>query len=75
MDTPNSNDTKIKVVSVCCAPSAGWAAFWGILLITLGGLGLLSTVVPLQSIGRYILPALLVLWGGTILFNLRQARS
>jgi hypothetical protein len=33
---------------------------------------LLSAIVPLEHIGRYILPAFLVLWGGYILFSLRQ---
>ncbi len=75
MDTQNNNETKVQYVPVCCAPGSGWAAFWVILLILLGGLGLLSTFVPAQHLGRYILPAFLLLWGGYLLLNLRQVRA
>ncbi len=75
MDNSNANKSKTEYVAVCCTPSAWWAAFWGIVLISLGGLSLLGTVIPLQHVGRYILPAILILWGGAILLNLRQKRA
>ncbi len=73
MDT--SNEIKNKYIAVCCVPSAGWAVFCGVLLITLGGLALLGAFIPLAHIGSYILPALLIIWGGAILVNLRLSRS
>jgi hypothetical protein len=72
MNTSNASETKTKYVGMCCAPSAGGAIFWGILLVLLGGLGLLSAIMPLEHLARYILPAFLVLWGGYILFSLHQ---
>ncbi len=72
MDIENS--TKNQAAQACCRASApGRSAFWGILLVILGGLGLLSNLVPLHNIGGYILPALLMLWGGFILFNSRRS--
>ncbi len=77
MNTTDVNKTNQEVVAMCCccAPSRVWAAFWGIVLISLGGLSLVNTVIPLQNVGRYILPAFLILWGGFILFNLRRTRT
>ncbi len=72
MNTQNTNKTVIQPVMVCCAHSTSRAIFWGIVLIVLGGLGFLNTLVPLRHLGSYVLPALLVLWGGFILFNIRQ---
>ena len=71
----NSENTNQKPYSrTCCGASTGrWTAFWGILLVILGGLGLLSNFFPLQHLGGYILPAFLLLWGAFILFNLRQS--
>ena len=74
MDNPNVNDSKTVYVYGCCAPGTGQAVFWGIVLILLGGLGLISAFAPLQHLGRYILPAFLVLWGIDILFS-RRTRS
>ena len=77
MNTQNTHEDKGSYVAVCCGPCSGWrAAFWGIVLVALGGLGLLSLFVPLPpSLGRYIFPVLLVLWGGFILFNWRRTRA
>ncbi len=64
------NTTKNQSAQVCCGTTSGWrSAFWGIILVILGGLGLLSNLVPIQHLGGYILPALLVLWGGFILIK------
>jgi len=75
MDNPNSNDRNTVYIYGCCAPGTGRAVFWGIALVLLGGLGLLSAFVPFQHLGRYILPAFLLLWGGYILFSRRARRS
>jgi predicted MFS family arabinose efflux permease len=69
MNTENTN----QPTQVCCGASAGWrAAFWGVVLVALGSLGLLSNLVPLQHLGGTILPALLMLWGAFILINTRR---
>ena len=71
MNTENTNQN--QSTQVCCGASAGWwAAFWGIVLVALGGLGLLSNFVPFQHFGGYILPAFLLLWGAFILINTRR---
>ncbi len=75
MDTRNENGNKVQYVGVCCGSSIWSAAFWGILLVILGGLGLLSNVLPFQQLARYIVPGFFVLWGGYILLRLRQFRS
>ena len=75
MNTQNINEDKVRYVAACCGPNGAWrSAFWGSVLILLGGLGLLSTFVPLQNVGRSVLPALLVLWGGFILFRRGRVR-
>lgn len=75
MNTEKDLENKMQVVAVCCGACRGWrAAYWGIVLVLLGGLGLLSAFVPLQDLGRIIFPALLVLWGGYILLGIRRAR-
>lgn len=71
MNTQNSGENNVKYIAVCCVPNA----FWGILLVLLGGIGLIGAFIPLQHIGQYVLPAFLVLWGGYLLVNLRQARG
>lgn len=70
----NTENTNLKPsTQVCCGASAGWhAAFWGVALVALGGLGLLSNFVPLQHLGGYILPAFLMLWGAFIMINARR---
>jgi hypothetical protein len=73
MNTSNASETKTKYVCMCCAPGAGQAVFWGILLVLLGGLGLLSAFMPLVHVGDYVLPAFLVVWGAYILFSLRRS--
>ncbi len=77
MNTQNSREDKVPSVAVCCGPCASWGAvMWGIVLIGLGGLGLVSLFVPLPpTLGRLIWPALLVLWGGLILLNRLRTRS
>ena len=77
MNNQNTREEKASYVAVCCGLCAGWrAAFWGIVLVGLGGLGLVSLFVPLSpSLGRYILPVLLVLWGGLLLLNWRRTRG
>ena len=68
MNTNSEDETKVKYVAVCCPPGTSWTAFWGIFLVLLGALGLLTSFMPLQQLGRYILPAFLLLWGGYLLF-------
>jgi len=75
MNTKSENETKMQFVAVCCAPSTGWKAFWGIFLVLLGALGLLSTFMPLQHLGHYLLPAFLLLWGGYLLYAWLRAYS
>ncbi len=66
-------DTPTRV-AICCGLCTGWQAVcWGIVLILLGALGVLGAFVPLPvSLGRFILPALLVLWGSFLVFNARR---
>ncbi len=77
MNTGTSREDKVTYVATCCGPCVPWqAVFWGIVLIGLGGLGLASVIVPIPlAIGRLILPALLVLWGGFCLFSARRTRA
>ena len=77
MNTQNSSENKVPYAMVCCGPCASWqTVMWGIVLIGLGGLGLVSLFVPLPpTLGRFILPALLVLWGSLTLLNRRRTRS
>lgn len=75
MNTQKTDENNIKVIAVCCANGARWIAFWGIILVLLGGLGLLSAFTPIQQIARFIFPAFLVLWGAYLLFALFQARE
>ncbi len=72
MDNQNVN-TNRSYLPACCG--AGQAAFWGILLVLLGGFGLLSTVFPLQHLWQYVLPAFLLIWGGYLLVSLRLNRA
>ncbi len=77
MNTETSREDKASYVAVCCGPCAPWqAVYWGIVLIGLGGLGLASAIVPLPlALGRFILPALLVLWGSFQLLSARRTRA
>ncbi len=77
MNTETSRENKASYVAGCCGVCAPWqAVLWGIVLIGLGGLGLASVFVPIPlALGRLILPALLVLWGGFCLFNARRTRA
>ncbi len=76
MNTQDKNETNVQYLAVCCCgPNTRRAIFWGIVLILLGGLGLLSTFVPLQHLGKYILPAFLLLWGSYILWDRRREPS
>ncbi len=77
MNTETHREDKPAYVAVCCGLCTGWqAVFWGLVLVGLGGLGVLSAFVPLPiSLGRYILPALLVLWGAFVLLNARRNRA
>lgn len=68
MNTKSEDETKVQYVAVCCPPCTSRMAFWGIFLVLLGASGLLSALMPLQQLGRYILPAFLLLWGGYLLF-------
>jgi len=70
----NNTDMKeTKVVLTCCGIDSGkWMMFWGILLILLGALGLLSTLWPTQHLGQFLLPGFLLLWGGMLLFSPRR---
>ncbi len=75
MNNDNSIPSKGNISGVCCAPfSARRTVFWGAALVLLGALGLLSIVFPLQPLGRVILPAFLLLWGGALLLGARKAQ-
>ena len=71
MDSQDRSESKAQYVAVCCCPGAGRATFWGILLVLFGALGLLSIVLPSVNLGRYLLPAFLILWGTYLLFGRR----
>ncbi len=75
MNTQKTDENNVKVIAVCCGTGARWMAFWGIILVLLGGLGLLSAFTPIQPIARYILPGFLVVWGAYLLLTLFQARA
>ena len=77
MNTETHREDTVTTIAACCGACAPWqAVFWGLVLVGLGGLGVLSAFVPLPlSLGRYILPALLVLWGAFLLLNARRARG
>ncbi len=77
MNTGTSREDKVTYVATCCGPCTPWqAVFWGIVLVGLGGLGLVSAFVPIPiALGRYILPALLVLWGAFCLLSARRTRA
>jgi hypothetical protein len=73
MNTHPVNPANPQSGAVCCGPlSARRAAFWGSVLLLLGGLGLLSVLFPAQPLGRFILPAFLLLWGGGLLLGTRR---
>ncbi len=75
MNTQTMNEDNVRYVAICCGPNAGRTVFWGVGLICLGGLGLLSLFVPLQPLGRFIWPLFLVLWGGMLLLSLRRSQA
>ncbi len=74
MNTQSFDEKKVQIVC-CCPTTIGGLVFWGAILVSLGVLGLLSTVLPLQHLGQYVWPTILLLWGGYILFGLRRARN
>ncbi len=48
---------------VACCGRQG-QLFWGVVLLLFGGILLLGTHVSLIGLGKYLLPAFLILWGG-----------
>ncbi len=75
MNSDNSIPSKGNISGVCCAPfSARRTVFWGAVLVILGALGLLSVLFPSQQLGRVILPAILLLWGGMLLLGACKTR-
>jgi hypothetical protein len=75
MHTENADDNQVRWVYACCGASPRLRSrFWGSMLLLLGGLGVLSSVMPLQGIGKYVLPAFLALWGVFILWNVLRSR-
>jgi hypothetical protein len=74
MNNANSNETKAQHIVACCAPISGRRAiFWGGVLVLLGAFGLLSIWMPAQQLGRFVLPAFFLLWGGALLVGARKA--
>ncbi len=75
MNSDNFLPSKGNISGVCCAPfSARRTVFWGAALVLLGALGLLSILYPVLPVGRVILPAFLLLWGGALLLGARKAQ-
>ncbi len=73
MNTENAN-TRQAEYFCCCARPRLRALFWGSALLLLGSLGVLGNLVPLQGVGKYVLPAFLALWGAILLWNALRSR-
>ncbi|MGB7538755.1 MAG: hypothetical protein WBM17_09465 [Anaerolineales bacterium] len=75
MNSHNSIPNRENNSGICCAAfSTRRAVFWGSVLVLLGVLGLLSVLSPSLQLGRVVLPAFLLLWGGVLLFGARNAQ-
>jgi hypothetical protein len=75
MKTENTNERETHAVYVsCCAPVDGsGASFWGVLLLVIGFIWLLSSLALVASVGKFILPAILITLGVAALWNTRKS--
>lgn len=75
MKTENANESEARTVYVnCCAPADGsGVSFWGILLLVIGLIWLLSSLALVASVGKFILPAIFITLGVAALWNAREA--
>jgi uncharacterized membrane protein len=76
MKNENTNERETRTVYVsCCAPVAGsGGSFWGVLLLVIGLIWLLSSLTLVASAGKFILPAIFITLGVAALWNAKVAR-
>ncbi len=75
MNVENTNANWGQTAYFCCGIGPRLRSlFWGSALLLLGSLGALGNFVPLQGVGKYILPAFLALWGVFLLGNALRSR-
>ena len=74
METENTNRRETRRIYVgCCAPANGsGASFWGVLLLVIGLIWLLSSLALVVSVGKFILPAIFITLGVAALLNARE---
>ena len=70
-DTEKRQERETRTVyASCCAPVNGLgASFWGVLLLVVGLIWLLSSLTLVAGIGKFILPAIFIGLGVAALWN------
>ena len=72
-ENPNKRETRTIYVG-CCAPAdESRVSFWGVFLLVIGIIWLLSSLALVATVGKFILPAIFITLGVAALLTAREA--
>ena len=75
MKAEDTNERETRTIYVsCCAPvDESGVSFWGVLLLVIGLIWLLSSLALVVGVGKFMLPAIFITLGVAALWNAREA--